>query len=366
MDGSEAFVLACSRPGAPAGEIAGFVKVTTVDIERSRVEPLEWQPDDIAYEALIADVPLPPATVTFDLPGGSAAADEVAAVVDRVRAALETSGPGGSESPYVAVATSGSDTLPGAAAYRLRVGVPAPGVARIARSDGSPVTADTEVAGDDGARRVVARLEHVARWEQVRALGGHPSTLDGAVRLDVFAAESDETVRPADRQPLSTTGDYALAYRTVANGPPLPPLAFIEVHNTTDEDLWVAVLDLTDRFRCHAVLPTVLLAAGHRHALWNGAAIPIALPAGRAVEQGAIARDWLKVIVSDVDFEATAFDLPALDEPPPERTETRSTRPRGVLERLAAKAVSREIPDTPPPAVSRWTATTVVIETTVP
>ena len=139
---------------------------------------------------------------------------------------------------------------------------------------------------------------------------------------------------------------------------------FVEVCNLTDEALWVAVLDLTDRFRCHAALPTVALAAGHRHALADGAVIPVSLPAGRPVEPGATARDWLKVIVSDVDFDASVFDLPALDEPPAERVG------HPWVEAVEhARAVGHQGGDASggavtPDAVSRWTASTVLIETT--
>jgi hypothetical protein len=140
----------------------------------------------------------------------------------------------------------------------------------------------------------------------------------------------------------------------------------MDVRNTSDDDLFVAVLDLTDRFRCHAVLPTVRLAAGHTLSLWDGAAIPLTLPAGRPVVPGAVARDWLKIVASDVDFDATAFDLPALDEP----AATREVRRSGVwstLSRVAARAVSRDIGDDgPPPVAARWAADTIAFETTVP
>ena len=140
----------------------------------------------------------------------------------------------------------------------------------------------------------------------------------------------------------------------------------MDVRNTSEDDLYVCVLDLTDRFRCHAVLPTVRLTAGHTLALWDGAPIPLTLPDDRAVVPGAIARDWLKMVVSDVDFDAAAFDLPQLDEPVPARRAARG-QTWSTLARVAARAVSRDIGDDAPPTVAaRWAADTITFETTVP
>ena len=74
----------------------------------------------------------------------------------------------------------------------------------------------------------------------------------------------------------------------------------------------------------------------------------------------------LEVVVSDVEFDATSFDLDALDEPVSRSVGFRSA-PRNTLERIAGKARSREFgPGGPPPPVARWAATTVTLETRVP
>ena len=187
-------------------------------------------------------------------------------------AALGSERPGRA-APHRRLAPSSGGSTVAANALRLRVGAPAAGVARLARADGSPVTVDTPVADEAGARLAVPRLEHVARWEQVRGLGDHPSPLRDAVVLDVYAAEP--TRRPAgDRAPLPADGGYQLEYRRQARTAGRRRTSFLEVRNTTDDDLYVAVLDLTDRFRCQAVLPTVRLAARHTLALRDGAPDP--------------------------------------------------------------------------------------------
>jgi hypothetical protein len=335
----------------------------TVEIGRSAVEPIEWEPADVAYAAVVADVPLPAAAVQVDPPSGEVDANAVGAVEQALREAVATAGPGGDPSPHVRVVAPSETTPDGT--VRLRVSVPAAGIGRITRADGSAVTTDTEVTSAGGAQLLVCRLEHVARWEQVHGLGGHPSPLGGVVTLSVYAAEPGETRRPADRDPVASSGGYQFAYQRDGDSW-RPPAVFIDLHNGSADDLYVCVLDLTDRFRCHAVLPTDRLSAGHTVALWDGAPIPLTLPDDRPVAPGAVARDWLKVVVSDVDFEAAAFDLPALDEPLPARDVTRAAN-WSTLTRIASRAVTRDLGAAVPPKVAaRWAADTIAFETTVP
>ncbi len=358
--GDEAFVLACT---APDGTVAGAVRVTAVEIGRATVEPIDWDPADVAYGAVVADVPLPAATVHVDPPIEESQRGVVAPVEQRLRDALATAGPDGGPSPHVQLVAS-TDPMADRV-LRLRIAVPAPGTARLTRADGSAVTTDVDVTTDGGTALLVSRLEHVARWEQVRALGGHPSPLADVIALNVYDAQPGETTRPADRPPVALGGGYRFTYRRADEAWEWPAV-FMELRNPTDEELFVCVLDLTDRFRCHAVLPTVCLAAGHTVALWDGAPIPLTLPDDRPVAPGAVARDWLKVVVSDVDFDAAAFDLPPLDEPAPVSRATRAVT-WSTLARVAGKAVSRDVGDSgPPPVAARWAADTIPFEITVP
>jgi hypothetical protein len=356
----EAFVLACTGPD---GEVAGVVRVNAVEVGRSTVEPVGWEPADVAYPAVVADVPLPAATVQVDPATDDADPDEIASFAETLRTCVATAGPDGGRSPHVRLVDPGERMVDGT--LRLRVARRPTGVARIMRADGTPVTADTDVTTDGGVKLLVARLEHVARWEQVRSLDGHPSPLAEAVELVVYEALRGETSRPPESAAVAASGGYQFAYRRDGDEW-VPPSVFLDVRNASDDDLYVAVLDLTDRFRCHAVLPTVLLVAGHTLSLWDGAPIPLTLPRDRSVEPGALARDWLKVMVSDVDFDAAAFDLPPLDEPGRARDVARSAT-WSTLTRVAARAVSRDLGDDgPPPVAARWAAETIAFETTVP
>jgi hypothetical protein len=382
--GDEAFDLACLVPGTAA--VAGLVRVTDAHASRSVVEPLGWQPLDIAYDAVVASVPLPAAVVRFD-PGGPADA------CDRVREALSTAGPGGTPSPYVQVqdgassdddgqgsgAGSSGDRLvfrvaavpDGYTVERIDGGRVTPtGVAggpafRILRPDGTPIVADQPGLGVSSARAVAARLEHIARWEQLKALGAHPSRLRDAVRLDIYPADPTGPSRPA-RAPLAAAAEYRLAYGRRGDAWQAPAM-FLTLTNTTDRDLFVAVLDLTDRYRCHASLfPTARIDAGRTVAISDGRPVPASLPVDRAIQSGALARDWLKVIVSETDFDASAFEMSALDEPFVTR---RSAASQGsALERLAGRVLTRGAGSVPPAGSPNpdWCAETYAVTITVP
>ena len=125
-----------------------------------------------------------------------------------------------------------------------------------------------------------------------------------------------------------------MRYERLPDGTAVAPRVFIDVSNRAADDLYVAVLDLTDRFRCHVVFPTTSVTGGHTVALWDRRPIPVELPPDRPLRSGAAVRDWLKVVVSDVDFDATSADLPPLDEPVTRSAAERL--PRTTLERLFA------------------------------
>ncbi len=372
----EAFELACLRPGT--ADVAGLVRVTDVQTASSVVEPLGWTPEDRAYDAVIASVPLPAAVVRFEQGG-------LVDGYDEIRAAIAVAGPGDTPSPYLRVVEPDAAGAPQDALV-LRVAAvpdgytieridggqtrrsdPLPGPAlRILRSDGSPIVADVPGIGAASARAVVARLEHIARWEQLKALGGHPSRLRDGVRLEISEALTSETARPAERTPILPTAEYLMAYSRRGDAWQAPAM-FLRLVNTTDNDLFVAVLDLTDRYRCHASLfPTERLEAGHTVAVREGRPISAGLPAGRPVVSGAEGRDWLKVIVSETAFDASAFEMAALDEP---FLATRSaTVPGSTLERLANRVLTRDLGAEPvePSRNPDWCAETYAVRILVP
>lgn len=310
VDGEE-FRLSCT---APDGTVAGTVRVVSVDVGRSMVEPIGWTPDDTVYRAVISSVPLPMATVSFDPTDGPAAA----ALVVAARAALGTHGPAGGPSLFVREAAASS--TPGGLALRVGAG---PDGLQALRPDGSPVMPG--IAATTDADELVTRLEHIARWEQLRSLGSHRSALADAVTLDVYPAEPSDTGLPADRPALVATGEYRLSY-----GPGgTEPFVYLQLRNTSDRDVWVALLDLTDQFQCDVMYPATALAAGQHVNLKIQLSVADPTP-------GSSGRDWLKVLMSESEFRADAFQLGRVGG-----TTRSAFEPANLLERIGARTVSR-------------------------
>jgi hypothetical protein len=372
--GTEEFRFACYHPVTTA--FAGTVRVVAVEPGRSRVEPIDWTPEDTVYRAVVATVPMPRASVVID--AADSADDE--AVAKALVAAIASSAPGGGPSAHVvvdvaatapAVAASQAAVSPAPQGVTLRVrsqsqGEGAPRI-RILRADGTPATADAAGTDASAVRTTVARLEHIARWELLRGLGEQRSELASAVELVMYPGQPNEMALPADRAPLvAAEGAHRLQYSMV-DGSYAPPWVFIQLRNTSNRPLFVALLDLTDRYQCHAALfATQRIAPAHAVTVFGGRSIPVTLPKGRDVVAGASARDLLKVIVSDTDFDASALELPPLDEPPT-RSGSRKA-PRNSLERLAGRAITRDFGTvaSAPVAVAEWAASTTPVVTAVP
>jgi caspase domain-containing protein len=334
-----------------AGEPAGRLRVTDVEPARSRVEPLDWAPDEQRqYPVVVASLPQPLAGVV--LGGVEEGEEDDAEALARVAAAI-----GAGPSPYVRVVAPDEP----ATGLRLRVaavtrdGAP---VLRILRGDGSPATADVQGQGDASARLAVARLEHIARWTQVKELDNPASGIAGAVAVELLEAQPGEQTAPRDRPALAPDehGEIRLAYRQV-DGQWQPPSIFIRLRNTADRRLFCVLLDLTDRYRVHPKLfPGAYVGPGEAGAAREGASVPITLPPGREPAPGSMVRDWFKVIAADKEFSSLAFDLPRLDEPA-ERSLRRSARDAGDEE---------PAPPAAPPAGGDWTTSIVGLVTVVP
>ena len=89
----------------------------------------------------------------------------------------------------------------------------------------------------------------------------------------------------------------------------------MHLKNTSDRDLHVALLDLTDRLECDVLYQSQKIAAGIEDNV-NAKGGPMKLSLSSAVDPvpGARTQDWLKIIVSESPFEASAFELAAVGE----------------------------------------------------
>ncbi|MGY1727825.1 caspase family protein [Geodermatophilus sp. SYSU D01062] len=306
------------------GRPLGHVQVTEVEPGRSRVVPTgSWAPaSGTRYPVVLVDLPLPPARV--ELVGDSPAWD---AVRDLLRS-----------SPHV---REGSDD-PGLEGDRFRVVAGSSGLT-ITRPDGSPLT-DGVPADRSAARRVVDRLEHLARWHHIKRLDNPVSALTGTVTMDLVAAEPGaQAPPPGSRVPLlpADNGEFLLEYRATSGGWQ-PPYVFVYITNGSDRNLYLTLLDLTDRFRCHGRLfPVDLVPAGQTVAAFTGKPIDVTVPDERLKAGGDTVYDWLKVFASEDRFAAQAYELPNLDGVI-SRAAVRRGAPRSVLDRLAVRTMTRD------------------------
>jgi hypothetical protein len=350
----EATVLAV-LPGRPAGASAsggerplGHVRVADVELARSQVVAENgWQPDpELRYRAVLTDVPLPSATVGFR-------GDAAAAVLVREQLA---------GSPHVREGIAD----PGTAGDRFLV-LAEGDTLTVARADGTPLAAAVP-ATPDGARKVVARLEHVTRWHLIKRLDNPVSAIAGRIRMEVVPAErSEQPPLPGQREPVTVGADgyIHLPYRETPAGLQ-HPYVFVYLHNDGDRDMYCALLDMTDRFRCHSRLfPCDLIPAGKTAVAYEGRPIDISVPEQRLKAGGTEVYDWLKLIAAEQRFDSDAYELPNLDGFITPRSAARGLRPRSVLDRLADRVVTRDAGDEAVRA-AEWTTSLVTIRTFCP
>ena len=197
---------------------------------------------------------------------------------------------------------------PGSAGDRFLVLAEVSGLT-VARADGTPLAASVP-ATPDGARTVVARLEHLTRWHLIKRLDNPVSTIAGQVSLEIVPAErSERPPLPGQRAPLTAGKDESSTCLT--GRPPSAgstPYVFIYLHNNSDRDLYCALLDMTDRYRCHSRLfPGDLIPAGKTAVAYEGRPIDISVPQQRLDAGGADVYDWLKLIAAEQRFASDGY-----------------------------------------------------------
>jgi hypothetical protein len=319
------------RVGVVDGGPTREAEVVSVHSAHSVVAPLDWQPDTARrYPVALTRVPIPRTTV-----GVVGDRGHTRALVESV---VATCGVGGGPSPHLRLVDA-----PVTPDLLVVVG---PGeMATLHQTDGAAVPTATYPAADtDGVRALVADLEQVARWRQIRVLGKPGSGLAAAVRVEVVPVNSGESLPPTGRMPLrpGPDGHLRVQYRAGPGGW-IAPEVFVRLHNTTDRWLYCVLLDLTDRFRIHPQLfPGDWIAP--RHTVWaaEGGPIELSLPPGRAVAPGASGTDWLKLLITEGPVNSAVFAQPAIDEPRARRM-TRLPGLDGVLDGRNGAATNRDL-----------------------
>jgi hypothetical protein len=173
----------------------------------------------------------------------------------------------------------------------------------------------------------------------------------------------------AARLDSDRNGVVRLAY--AARDPDAHPNMFVVAESSASRPVYVAIVDLTDRFKMTAHLGDGWLHPDQPFVGWGGFAAPFKIPEERltsALDGGrpAVVRDWIKLVVAEERFEPSAFLLPALDEPT-DRAGGARAEPLTTIDRIAGRALTRDGPDVPPAgAVADWTTFTIEVVTQLP
>lgn len=298
--------------------------------ESALVEPVGWQPGPAERESVFEVTPsasaFTPAAVTL--------AGEPGAVH-----LLSTALAG---EPLLAL---GGEGLP------LRVDSGG-GWARVSGGGGHPVP-DLPLRSVADAARVVDCLAHIARWHHIRDLANPDPWLSSQVRVTVERTWTGSLWHSAD-------GEVVCRYTRDGREPQVT----VRVHNDSNRQLWCVLLDLTDSYASSPHLfEGEFVGAGRAGSARGGEPVWLRLPPGRALVQGAFARDWLKVIVTEKELNLAPFRLPAWSPEAP--TGAREVTAGGGVLRLTAPSDGREAGRVTH-GVGRWGTTQVVVRTQVP
>ncbi|MEV5818353.1 caspase family protein [Micromonospora harpali] len=330
-------------------------RILRVGANHSVVAPIGWEPDeDTQYPVVLSRVPIPQVTVAVE--------GDHHPTVELVLAALGTAGPTGGPSPYVRPVPAAAS----AEGPQLRLRADQPGRVGIRDRDDAPVCPDASDVSGDGARRLVATVEHLARVRRVRALTNPVSGLAGAVSLQLVEARATEVTAPAHRPALLPGPDGAIHLRYRRDrGRWVAPTVFVRLHNHSSRQLYFVLLNVTEGHRVHTGLfPGDHVAPRWAAAALHGRPVELRLPDDQPVTPGARTRDWLILLAAEEEFSSAAFELPALSG----AGSGRGRVPRGVtglLGRLGLAAAHRDAGAVDGPA-SDWFTLTLPIVTEVP
>lgn len=284
----------------PDGEILGQVRVSRTESTRSRVGigGLALRTDR-SYAASVVGLPAPLLAVAVRnkaTPSNPEVVDDLRTSL-RSSALLEEDNPGSEVCNHAAVVLVGTSLV-------------------VAQLDGTPLT-DGVTSDALGVSRTIARLEHLARWYQIKDIDNPTSRLAGMAVVHLLEAFPGETPTDAEHRPPilpRPNGTVELRYRETTSGWAAPQV-FVRVRNLSPRDLYCALLSLTDRFACYTtLLPTEKIPAGGVAWANAGAPIPITIPRERFVPGGnPVVADWLKVIASEDWFDSESYRLPQLE-----------------------------------------------------
>ena len=326
------------------------VKLVRLDSTRSQVELTgagELDPA-AAYKAVVVALPLPRITVVLEPSEGPGA--------ELARTALSRAD-GSKPSPYV------REVKPGAgepARFRLRVedngyGITSP-------ENDRHLVAPIAGHNDASARLAIQRLEHMARWTLAVELTNSTTSIQ--------STDVDLTLLDENGQELHGS-EIRLEYSLRDREPQPARFKLKMVNQTEDKTLYCGLLDLTQGYAINAGLHAAgCVALGPGQEAWasNGQFILATLP-DKLWQQGIVEfKDILKLIVSDREFDVRLMTQGPL-ELPTTKSATRGLRPRprGSLNRLMQRVVTRDLTgDDPAGEIDTWWTSQVTFTTVRP
>jgi hypothetical protein len=297
---------------------------------------------EITFKAVVTSLPLPPKGV---LMLGEATGLEL------VRSKLLSASSGNQPSLYIReVAT------PETAEFKL---LARDGKYLITRpADNRPLVASIQGYTDATALQVIQRLEHITRWTNIVELSS-PAT--SGIRPDAV-----QMLIYQEGQELQDT-QIRLEYRQ-ENGKWKSPTFKVKLKNTSQEPLYCALLDLTERYAVSAGLfdgGGVWLQPKQEAWVLGGREIYATIPEKLWRQGMTEMKDVLKLIVSTAEFDATLLEQEELDLP--SRLVKQASRGQGTLNRLMNRVLSRNLVAMPEEELyDDWIASQIVITTVRP
>lgn len=298
---------------------------------------------EITLKAVVISLPLPPKGV---LMSGEAAGLEL------VRSQLLSASSANQPSLYIReVAT------PETAEFKL---LARDGKYLITRpADDRPLVASIQGYTDATALQVIQRLEHITRWTNIVELSSPATSRIRPDAVQMFIYQQGQELQ--DTQ-------IRLEYRQ-ENGKSKSPTFKVKLKNTSQEPLYCALLDLTERYAVSAGLfdgGGIWLQPKQEAWGLGGREIHATIPEKLWRQGMTQMKDVLKLIVSTAEFDATLLEQEELDLP--SRLVKQATRGKGTLNRLMNRVLSRNLVAIPQEeeVYDDWIASQIVITTMRP
>jgi Caspase domain len=200
-----------------------------------------------------------------------------------------------------------------------------------------PEVPDTQGYTQQQAKKIIKRLEHIARWRNILELKTPPTSQikAGDVEMEVIVNSGGKEYS-SKTEASGLLGEYTWKDKNSE-----PPGVKIAVSNKSDKELYFQVIELAGSYaidvpdffpeRSSISLPSESVASGEE--------LDVEIPR-KYLDNGITEYDTIfKLIVSTREFNASLLQQPGLDSPPPVN---RSSDLSGTFNRLMDKVYTRE------------------------